>query len=230
MLTINVITLPARTSPVANEIVASADQENDQGVARRGEEAPRPAPMVAGRHHIRAGFDQASGGVFFAQAFRRALHPGENRIRFQLRHLREKRRKVNGPVRRFRERSWDGQLWQVVHDRRLSAAPPRHETITAGVVAEPGLCTPFPVPDLRQVLTILVDVAFVFDQLVAELLLEIDAAFAGGGRSRLPAALQRHEHVDHFDPGLENFRPRGPPFQRRRIARPCLGVSAIPRT
>src|SRR5579871_4767178 len=38
---------------------------------------------------------------------------------------------------------------------------------------------PFPVPNLRQVLAVLVDVLLVLDQLVLELLLQVDAFFAG---------------------------------------------------
>jgi len=45
---------------------------------------------------------------------------------------------------------------------------------------------PTPISDFRQILTVLVDVLLVFDQLVLELLLQVDALFrrsAAGGRS-----------------------------------------------
>jgi len=39
--------------------------------------------------------------------------------------------------------------------------------------------TPLPVPDLRQILAVLVDVLFMLDELILELLLEVDAPVAG---------------------------------------------------
>jgi len=53
-----------------------------------------------------------------------------------------------------------------------------------------GGCAPLPVPDLRQVLAVLVDVALVLDQLLFEPLLQAEAGFA---RLRQPVDRVHHE-------------------------------------
>ena len=67
--------------------------------------ALRPATMLAHGHDIRLDARPASGGLIFAQAFRRSLHPGENLARLQLRYFREDWWEVDGPIRQLRERS-----------------------------------------------------------------------------------------------------------------------------
>ena len=60
-----------------------------------------------------------------------------------------------------------------------------HERPSASCILQTGredgsfpFCAPFPVPNLRQVLAVFIDVFLVLDELVLELLLQVDALVA----------------------------------------------------